>query len=78
MFAELDDHMFIEREQMLIEADMREEMRAALEAEADEEESTEEVEADESNILSEEDAEKLIWAYIRSDSTGVRGDCIPW
>ena len=67
-FPEMDDHMFVEREQMLMDAD---EHNAVREAFFEDEEDRQEAEG---NILSEEEAEKLINDYIRSDWSGHRMD----
>ena len=74
-FPEMDDHMFVERERSLFEADEHDAMLAAV---AEEEEARQEGLEAEGTILSEEEAEKLINDYIRSDWSGHRMDQIPW
>ena len=74
-FPEMDDHMFVEREQMLMDADEHNDM---LEAFFEDEEDRQEGLEAEGNILSEEEAEKLINDYIRSDWSGHRMDQNHW
>ena len=70
-FPEMDDHMLLERERMLMDAD---EHNDRLEAIVEDEEACQEGLEAEGNILSEEEAEKLINDYIRSDWSGHRMD----
>ena len=74
-FPETDDHMFIERERMILDADQHDEM---LEAFIEDEQERQDGLVEEGNILSEEDAEKLIANYIRQDWSGSRMDQIPY
>ena len=74
-FPEMDDHMLIEREKMLMDADEHNDM---LEAFYEDEEDRQEGLESEGNILSDEEAEKLINDYIRSDWMGQRMDQIPY
>ena len=63
-FPEADNHMFVERELMLVEADRYEaqqEVLAQLAQEALDEQDRE------AGILTDAEAEVLIWDYIRSD-----------
>lgn len=56
-FPEMDDHMFVERERFLFEADEHDAMLAAF---AEEEEARQEGLEAEGTLLSEEEAENLI------------------
>jgi hypothetical protein len=60
-FPELDNHMFVERELMLVDADLHEAQQEVLAQEALDEQDRE------AGVLTDAEAEVLIRDYIRSD-----------